>query len=91
MYPDRHRAEEEKRLYASTAVMNPLTGMLVYGKDKLDPQLYNDIYTSLNKIMDIDYALKNWSPYNVFFGIRRPLKDLYQHLQYLKSLRNCIL
>lgn len=67
VYPDRHRAEEEKRLYASTAVMNPLTGMLVYGKDKLDPQLYNDIYTSLNKIMDIDYALKNWSPYNVVF------------------------
>lgn len=67
VYPDRHRAEEEKRLYASTAVMNPLTGMLVYGKDTLDPQLYKDIYASLNKIMDVEYALKNWSPYNVVY------------------------
>lgn len=67
VYPDRHRAEEEKRLYASTAVMNPLTGMLVYGKGKLDPQLYKDIYVSLNKIMDVEYALKNWSPYNVVY------------------------
>jgi len=77
IFPDRVQAAEQKRLYASTAVMNPLTGMLVYGKDKLDPILYHEISDSLNQIMDIDYALKNWSPYNVVYwhqtASQRPL------------------
>ncbi|MCZ7834554.1 hypothetical protein [Atlantibacter hermannii] len=78
--PDRAAAEEQKRLYASTAVMNPLTGMLIYGKDKLEPELYQEIYNNLNKIMDIDYALKNWSPYSVVYwhqtASQRPLPSV---------------
>lgn len=77
VYPDKIRAEQEKRLYASTAVINPLSGILVYGKERIDPQFYNELFTKLDHVIDVDFAIKNWSPYNVVYwhqtAANRPL------------------
>lgn len=77
VYPDKIRADQEKRLYASTAVINPLSGILVYGKEKISAQFYNEIYTKLDRVIDADFAIKNWSPYNVVYwhqtAANRPL------------------
>lgn len=77
VYPDKVKADQEKRLYASTAVINPLSGFLVYGKEKIPPQFYNELYTKLDRVIDVDFAIKNWSPYNVVYwhqtAANRPL------------------
>ena len=62
--PDRSR---EKLYYASTAFINPLTGILTYGKGQLPDVLYDDLYITLDKVMDADFAVKNWSPYQIFY------------------------
>jgi predicted outer membrane lipoprotein len=92
--PDQTAAANEKRLYASTALINPLTGMLIYGKEALPAPLYADIKAELNQIMDVDHAINNWTPYNVVYwhqtSNQRPLpsdavnKQL-QHL-YVRSM-----
>ncbi len=65
--PDREGATREKRLYSSTAVINPLSGMLVYGKGRIQDALYADIHDTLDKVMDADVAAQRWSPYHIIY------------------------
>lgn len=65
--PDREGAAREKRLYGSTAVINPLAGMLVYGKGRIPDALYADIHDTLDKVMDADVAGQRWSPYHIIY------------------------
>lgn len=65
--PDREGVAREKRLYSSTAVVNPLVGMLVYGKGRIPDALYTDIHDTLDKVMDADVATQLWSPYNIVY------------------------
>lgn len=65
--PDREGAAREKRLYGSTAVINPLAGMLVYGKGRIPDTLYAEIHDTLDKVMDADVAAQRWSPYHIIY------------------------
>lgn len=65
--PDREGAAREKRLYGSTAVINPLAGMLVYGKGRIPDGLYAEIHDTLDKVMDADVAAQRWSPYHIIY------------------------
>lgn len=62
---DRIGAATEKRLYGSTAVINPLTGMLVYGQGRIPEALYSKIHSALDTVMDVDVAVQHWSPYHI--------------------------
>lgn len=64
---DRQGATVEKRLYASTAMINPLTGMLVHGPDRLEPKLLAELSAVLDKVVDVEYAKQHWSPHNVIY------------------------
>ena len=65
--PEREAAAAEKRNYEATAVINPLVGMLVHGKNSLPAPLLADLRTSLDKVLDVAVAQKSWSPYNIIY------------------------
>lgn len=65
--PNREAAAQEKHFYSSTAVINPLAGMLVYGKGRIPDALYTDIRDTLGKVMDADVAIQRWSPYHIIY------------------------
>ena len=56
---------DERNLYQVTAFVNPLVGMLVHGKDRIPDDLYVEISGSLNKVMDVEYAVQNWTTYDI--------------------------
>lgn len=65
--PDREGAASEKRLYASTAIINPLTGVLVLGRDRVPEALYTEIHSTLDKVVDVEHAVQHWSPYHIIY------------------------
>jgi hypothetical protein len=65
--PDRESAAIEKRTYESAALINPLTGMLVYGRGRIPEELLVQISTTLDRVMDVNAAMQQWSPYNIIY------------------------
>lgn len=65
--PNRDGAAMEKRQYESTALINPLTGMLVYGRGRVPEDLLLQIQKTLDMIMDVDVAQQRWTPYNIIY------------------------
>lgn len=86
LFPDRAALAAEKRLYGTTALINPVTGMLKFGQDSLPPDTAAHTRTVLDRLIDVDYGLAHWSPYNIVYwhqtASKRPpptdaaLKDL---------------
>lgn len=86
--PDRGGAALEKRLYSSTAVINPLTGMLVHGKGRIPEALYTEIHDTLNKVMDADVAVQRWSPYHIIYWHDTNTKRGIPSVETTERLRN---
>lgn len=92
--PSRTSAATEKRLYKSSALINPLTGMLVFDKGQLGETLHNDLRDSLDKVLDVEVAMKQWSPYHVRYWHESlasrpiPTDEINHHLQelYVKAI-----
>lgn len=87
--PDRGSAASEKRLYNSTGVVNPLTGMLALDKSRLPEPLRRDLRETLDKVLDVDHAIKHWSPSHIRYwheSMERrgaPSDETNRHLQKL--------
>lgn len=65
--PDKESTKLEKRNYESTAMINPLVGILAHGQSGVPAPLLSDLRTTLDKVLDIDAAKKNWSPYHIIY------------------------
>lgn len=85
---DRNGASVEKRLYASTAMINPLVGVLVHGGDRLTPELHAELSAVLDKVMDVEYATQHWSPYNVIYWHETSAKREMPSPEVIRQLRN---
>lgn len=87
--PDRASAASEKRLYKSTALINPLTGMLASNRSTLPEPLRKDLRETLDKVLDVDHAIKHWSPSHIRYwheSMERravPTDETNRHLQKL--------
>ncbi|WP_144403859.1 hypothetical protein [Caballeronia zhejiangensis] len=67
LFPDHESLASEKRLYGTTALVNPVTGMLKLGKDTLPGDDAARARIVLDRIMDVDDGLKRWTPYNIIY------------------------
>jgi hypothetical protein len=86
--PDRQGAADEKRLYASTAVINPLVGVLAKGKGRIPDDLYAEISAALNKVTDVELAVQEWSPYEIVYWHKALAKRENPSVETIRQLRN---
>jgi hypothetical protein len=70
IFPDRAALIAEKRMYASTAFVNPVTGMLKLGNDQLPASTARQTRAVLDRLINVDFSLQHWSPYNIVYWHR---------------------
>ncbi len=67
LFPDQAALTAAKRLYASTALVNPITGVLKLGQDRLPASTAAQTREVLDRLVDADYSLARWSPYDIVY------------------------
>lgn len=67
LFPDRAALSAAKRMYGTTALVNPVTGMLKIGQNQLSASTSAQTREVLDRLIDVDFSLAHWSPYEIVY------------------------